>query len=84
MDMARENHVPIVSLPPHLTYKMQLFDRRFVAPLKCYYSQEIETWAKNNSGRVVKNNHVSQLFGKAYNRIVIMLTSKYEKDEKLA
>lgn len=75
IDMARENYVSIVCLPPHATHKMQPLDVGFMAPLKTYYAQEIETFLKNNPGKVVTHNNICSLFGKAYNRAATMEAS---------
>lgn len=75
IDMARENYVSIVCLPPHATHKMQPLDVGFMAPLKTYYAQEIETFLKNNSGKVVTHTIICSLFGKAYNRAATMEAS---------
>ncbi|XP_069670121.1 jerky protein homolog-like [Periplaneta americana] len=66
--LARENHVSIVSLPPHSTHKMQPLEASFMGPLKTFYAQEIETWNRNHPGRVVTVYQIAELFGKAYLR----------------
>lgn len=68
INLARQNHVIILSLPPHSTHKMQPLDLAFMGPLKTYYSQEIENWLRNNPGRVVTSYQVCELLGKAYVR----------------
>lgn len=72
IDMAKENHVAIVCLPPHSTHKMQPLDVGFMAPFKTYYAQEIETWLRNNPGRTVPNTIICSLFGTAYERAATM------------
>lgn len=46
--LARENHVTILCLPPHSTYKLQPLDKSFIGPLKVYYSEEIRIWISRN------------------------------------
>ncbi|CAK1581025.1 unnamed protein product [Parnassius mnemosyne] len=53
IDKARQNHVTLISLPPHCTHKIQPMDKAFMGPLKSYYSEEIPY-------------DISELFGKAY------------------
>ena len=53
IDLARENYIHILCLPPHSTHKIQPLDVAFMSPFKTYYALEIESWLKNNPGRVV-------------------------------
>jgi hypothetical protein len=75
VDKGRKHSVSTVSLPPHFTHKMQLFDVGFLKPLKTYYAQEIETWLCNNPGRIIASFLVCKLFGPAYRRAATMETS---------
>nr|XP_049698141.1 jerky protein homolog-like [Helicoverpa armigera] len=75
INLARENNVIIVCLPPHCTHKMQPMDVAFMKPLKAYYSQEIETWLRNNPGRTLSNKYVARLFGTAYEKAATMTNS---------
>lgn len=54
---------------------MQPLHVGFVAPLKTYYAQEIETFFRNNPHKIVTNSNICSLFGKAYNRAVTMMAS---------
>ena len=48
IDLARGNHIHLVTLPPHCTHKMQPLDKTFMGPLKTYYSEEISQWLRTN------------------------------------
>ncbi|XP_050306291.1 uncharacterized protein LOC126743304 [Anthonomus grandis grandis] len=65
IDLARENYVHILCLPPHSTHKIQPLDVAFMSPFKIYYALEIESWLKNNPGRVVTHYQVAELLGRA-------------------
>lgn len=67
VDVARDNHVTIISLPPHSTHKMQPLDKTFMSPLKSYYSEEVRQWLLINQ-RPLSAYDVMELFGKAYIR----------------
>jgi len=41
IDLARANNVQLLSLPPHLTHKIQPLDRTFMGPFKKYFAEEI-------------------------------------------
>nr|CAI5823692.1 unnamed protein product [Callosobruchus analis] len=68
LEVARENVVHIVSLPPHCTHKMQPLD-------KALMSQAIETWLRQHSGRVITHYQVGKLFGEAYNQAATVATA---------
>ncbi|CAH1983820.1 unnamed protein product [Acanthoscelides obtectus] len=63
--MARENHVCIISLPPHSTHKLQPLDKTFMGTLKSYYSEEIRQWIRHNH-RPLTQYDMGELLGRAY------------------
>ena len=65
VNMARENHVVIISLPPHSTHKLQPLDKTFMGALKAYYSEEIRQWIRHNH-RALSQYDIGELLGKAY------------------
>lgn len=67
IDKARENHVTLISLPPHCTHKIQPMDKSFMGPLKTYYSEEIRVWLRENN-RPLTAYDIAELFGKAYRK----------------
>nr|CAI5865938.1 unnamed protein product [Callosobruchus analis] len=75
LEVARENGVHIVSLPPHCTHKMQPLDKALMSPLKTYYAQAIETWLRQHSGRVITHYQVGKLIGEAYNQAATVATA---------
>ncbi|KAK9700607.1 DDE superfamily endonuclease [Popillia japonica] len=48
INLARENHVSIISLPPYSTHKLQPLDKTFMGSFKAYYSEEIRKWIRKN------------------------------------
>lgn len=75
VDKARDNHVTVISLPPHCSHKLQPLDVSFMGPFKTHFSQAIETYLKNKPGEVVTLNEVSELLGKAYLRAANVSTA---------
>lgn len=65
IDLAKQNYVTILSLPPHCTHKIQPLDRTFMGPLKCYYSEEVRVFLREHN-RPVTPYDVVELFGRAY------------------
>ena len=66
INMARENGVYLLSLPPHCSHKLQPLDVAFMKPLSTYYTQAVETWLRQHPGRRVTVFQVASLFGKSY------------------
>ncbi|XP_042204018.1 MFS-type transporter clz9-like [Homarus americanus] len=66
INLARDNYVTIVVLPPHCSHRMQPLDVSFMKPLNAYYVGAIETFLRNNPGRLVTIYKISALFGEAY------------------
>lgn len=65
INLARANHVLILSLPAHTTHKLQPLDRTFMGPLKTYYSEFIRQELLHGEKRLGPFD-VAHLFGKAY------------------
>lgn len=66
LEKAVENNVTVVSLPPHCSHKLQPLDVSFMGPFKTNFSKAVETFLKNNPGKVVTLNEISSLLGKAF------------------
>ncbi|XP_062711772.1 uncharacterized protein LOC134289633 [Aedes albopictus] len=76
LDLARENHVTVVSLPPHCTHRLQPLDVSFMSPLKTYYSKAIEKFHRDTKGQPVKQANISQLFAEAYAKAAQQTTAE--------
>lgn len=63
--LAKENHIAIVSLPPHSTHKLRPLDKSFMGPFKVYYSEAIRNWIRINQ-RPVSVFNIAELLGKAF------------------
>lgn len=63
---AKENHVTVVSIPPHCSHRLQPLDVSFMKPLSTAYTRSIELFLRNNPGRAVTLHQVARLFGEAY------------------
>ena len=53
IDLARENNVHIICLPPHCTHRLQPLDVAFMKPLSSYYDEAVRIWLRCHPGRVV-------------------------------
>ena len=66
IDMARDNGITIITLPPHCTHKMQPLDRTFFKSLKSRYNATCDDWMRSNAGKRISFFDMAELFGKAY------------------
>lgn len=67
VDLARENHVRLLSLPPHSSHKIQPLDKTFMGPLKKYLTEEIRKKVRMQP-QAVTHYDIAELFGQAYIR----------------
>lgn len=62
IDLARENFISILSLPPHTSHKLQPLDKTFLGALKHHYSEGIRQWMRHGERRVVHTPMISLNF----------------------
>lgn len=72
----RENHIDLLSLPPHASQKLQPLDVGFFGPLKTAYSSECDNWMVSNPGKVITQMQVAGLFNTAYSRVANLLKAQ--------
>jgi hypothetical protein len=53
LEKARVNDVHILFVPPHTSHRLHPLDVSFMFSLSTYYTQESETWLRQNPGKVV-------------------------------
>ena len=58
----------MLCLPPYCSHCFQPPHVGFMKPITMYYSQEVQNWLRNQSGRVVTEYQIAGLFGAAYLR----------------
>ncbi|KAJ8915953.1 hypothetical protein NQ315_016629 [Exocentrus adspersus] len=68
VEMARENNVHILVLPPHTSHRLQPLDVSFMFPLNSYYEQEVKNWLRIHPGQVITVHDIGSLFGAAFQR----------------
>ena len=73
IEIASDNNVIMLSLPPHTTHKTQPIERVFFKPLQTFYDQAVERWLRKNPGCSITSYQIAKLFGEAY---VIAATMK--------
>lgn len=72
----RENHIDLLSLPPHASHRLQPLDVGFFGPLKTAYSHECDNWMVSNPGKVITQTQVAGLFNAAYSKVANLLKAQ--------
>jgi len=75
INLARENHVTLLCLPPHSSHRLQPLDVCFMKPVMTFYAQEVQNWLRSHPGRVVTMYQIAELFGAAYMRAATLHTA---------
>ena len=66
IDFAISKSIYLLSLPPHVTNKLQPLDRSFFKPQKAYFNNACQRWMRNHPGRCIKTEHLGELLKEAY------------------
>lgn len=66
INIARENGVHILCLPPHCTHRMQPLDITCMKPLSSALAREVQLWHRDNPSNILKINHIAEIFCSAY------------------
>lgn len=66
---AKENHIHLLSLPPHSSQKTQPLDRCFFKPLKARYDELCDQWSGNHAGASISQYNIAEIFGQAFMRV---------------
>lgn len=68
IDMAAENGVVVVTIPPHTSHKLQPLDVSVYGPFKRLYNREIDSWLVAHPGKTVSIYDIAEISGKAWNK----------------
>lgn len=75
IDLARENGVVLLCLPPHASHRLQPLDVSLMKPLSSYYEDETRKWLRLNPGKVITLWQIASLFGSAFINAATMRTA---------
>ncbi len=65
---AREHGIHLITLPPHITHKMQPLDRTYFRSLKSAYNACADNWMVANPGQRITQYQMATLYGKAFGK----------------
>ncbi|CAE1245386.1 unnamed protein product [Acanthosepion pharaonis] len=65
IDLARENGVVLLTLPPHTSHRLQPLDRTVYGPFKKAYNAAMDGWIHSHPGRTVTNYDIPTIVSEA-------------------
>lgn len=68
LEMAKQNGVTILTLPPHCSHKIQPLDLTIYGPLKAYYNEAVDKWMLLNPGIPMTIYQIAECFSTAHMR----------------
>ncbi|RUS72105.1 hypothetical protein EGW08_020131 [Elysia chlorotica] len=68
IDFARENHITLLSFPPHCSHEMQPLDKTVYGPFQKFYDNAVDLWVRKpeNVGKQMSIHSVPQMVSYAY------------------
>lgn len=74
LDIAKDNGVTVLTLPPHTTHKTQPLDVGVMKPFKDYFNASMESWMLRNPGVPVTIYELGSFIGEAYQKAMTPTT----------
>ena len=65
IDLARENGIVLLTLPPHTSHRLQPLDRAVYGPFKKAYNVAMDGWIRSHPGRTVTIYDIPTIVGEA-------------------
>lgn len=66
INMAKENGIILLTLPPHTSDNLQPLDRCVFGPFKTQYNKAADRWMLNHPGKPISIYDVAEIIGEAY------------------
>ena len=66
VDLAKENGIILLTIPPHTSHRLQPLDRAVYGPFKAAYNRAMDGWLRSNPGRVVTIYDIPALVKEAH------------------
>ncbi|KAL2092745.1 hypothetical protein ACEWY4_012543 [Coilia grayii] len=66
VNVAKENGIIMLTLPPHTSHQLQPLDKSVFGPLKRYYNRAVDGWMRSNPGKVATIYDVPEMVNTAF------------------
>lgn len=76
LNMAKQNGVTMLTLPPHCSSKLQPLDVAVYAPFKAHYNATLDSWMLRHPGIPVNIFHVAECVGTAFEKSMTPINIK--------
>ncbi|BFZ07906.1 hypothetical protein BsWGS_10945 [Bradybaena similaris] len=68
LELAKQNNIHVITLPPHTSNKLQSLDRTVFGPMKAAFSHLADSWMIKNVGNTLSIYQIAELGGTAFVR----------------
>lgn len=70
IDFCRENHIVLVSFPPHCSHELQPLDKTIYGPFKAFFNEAADSWMRKpvNAGKVMTIHNLPAMITEAFQR----------------
>nr|XP_047140603.1 uncharacterized protein LOC105851035 [Hydra vulgaris] len=69
IDLASDNGVIVLTIPPHSLHKLQPLDITLYGPFKRHYNREIGSWLVSHPGKTVSIYDIAEISGKTWAKV---------------
>nr|XP_012563279.1 unnamed protein product [Hydra vulgaris] len=69
IDLASDNGVIVLTIPPHTSHKLQPLDITVYGPFKRHYKREIDSWLVSHPGKTVSIYDIAEISGKTWAKV---------------
>ena len=66
IDLAKENGIVMLTIPPHTSHRLQPLDRSVFGPFKTAFNRAMDGWLRSNPGRRVTIYEIPHLVNEAH------------------
>lgn len=66
LEYASDNHIIILSVPPHCTHKLQPLDVSVYGPMGTYFERAVDKWQKQHPAQHITLYEIGAIFSTAY------------------
>lgn len=76
LNIAKDNGVTLLTIPPHTSHKLQPLDVSVFGPLQKYYNAALDSWMMRNPGVPMSIYSVAEIFGISFEKAMTPVNIK--------